>query len=59
MERKLNMENKKVIINELTFSHLLELGKIAIEKGGIPKEIIEKTLYRIASENELSPQFIC
>lgn len=52
------MENKKVIINELTFSHLLELGKIAIEKGGIPKEIIEKTLYRIASENELSPQFI-
>ena len=53
------MENKKVIINELTFSHLLELGKIAIEKCIIPKEIIEKTLCRIASENELSPQFIC
>lgn len=53
------MENTKVIVNELNFSHLLELGKIALEKGGIPKEIIEKMLERIACENELSPQFLC
>ncbi|MDD3035198.1 MAG: hypothetical protein PHT25_11465 [Bacteroidales bacterium] len=59
MEGKSNMENTKVIVNELNFSHLLELGKIAVEKGGIPKEIIEKMLERIACENELSPQFLC
>ncbi|MEG3007652.1 MAG: hypothetical protein RR806_09335 [Oscillospiraceae bacterium] len=53
------MNNAKVLINELTFSHLLALGKTAVEKGGIPKEIIEKTLERIACENELSPQFLC
>ena len=53
------MENTKVIINELNFSHLLELGKTSVEKGGIPKEIIEKMLERIACENELSPQFLC
>lgn len=53
------MENTKVVINELTFSYLLELGKISVEKGGIPKEIVEKMLERIAFENELSPQFLC
>lgn len=53
------MNNTQISINELSFSHLLELGKIAVEKGGVPKEIIEKMLERIASENELSPQFIC
>ena len=53
------MNNTASIVNDLTFSHLLELGKTAIEKGGIPKEIIEKMLERIACENELSPQFLC
>ncbi|MEG0913918.1 MAG: hypothetical protein RSG53_09975 [Oscillospiraceae bacterium] len=53
------MENNPITINELTFSHLLELGKTAIQKGGIPKEIVEKMLNRIAFENELSRQFLC
>lgn len=41
------MDNTKVIVNELNFSHLLELGKIAVEKGGIPKAIIEKMLAKM------------
>ena len=53
------MENNLITINELTFSHLNDLGKIAIQKGGIPKEIVEKMLTRIVLENELSPQFLC
>jgi len=53
------MNNTNIFVNDLTFSHLVELGKIAFQKGGIPKEIVEKTLERIACENELSPQFLC
>lgn len=53
------MDNTITLINELSFSHLVELGKISMQKGDIPKEIIEKMLNRIALENELSPQFLC
>lgn len=54
------MENlNEIKINELSFSHFLEMGKIAIEQGGVPAEIIEKTLKRIALENELTFHFVC
>lgn len=51
-------DTNKIIINELTFTHILELGKIAVEKSGVPKEIVEKTLNRIASENNIAFYFV-
>ena len=49
---------KNIVINEFTFTHLVELGKIAVEKGDLSKEIIEKMLVRVAKENGIALSFI-
>ena len=48
-----------IVINELNFTHFIAMGKIVVEKGGIPAKIVEETLKRIALENNLSVSFVC
>ena len=52
------MNNEDRVIDEFKFTHLVELGKIAVKKGNISEDIVEKALIRIAIENEILIELI-
>ena len=49
---------KNIVINEFEFTRLVELGRVAVHNAEIPRSIVEKTLVRIAVENNISIKFI-